>query len=111
MAVAVCLFCACSQRHTAISLAEDFIDANAGEPAKIENRDFGKLGITCRVADTTVTSLQARQSELYKAGIAYPAFHQGDTLYYIRMKFTYQGDTLSQTFYLDKMLEHVVAVK
>ncbi len=108
---AVCLFSACGDRHTAISLAEDFIEANAAQPEQIADRDFGKLGTTRLLSDSTVERMRRQTSALYKSGIVYPAYQQGDTLFFIRMNFTTQGDTLSQTFYFDSKLEHVVAVK
>jgi hypothetical protein len=109
--VTVCLFSACGDRHTAISLAEDFIDANATMPQQMEHRDFGKLGTTRLLNDSLVSGMRSKPGKFYKSGIDYPDYHQGDTLYFIRMSFVCQGDSLSQTFYIDKQLKHVVAVK
>ena len=107
----VCLLASCSQRHTAIALAEDFIEQNAMAPEAMEQRDFSQLGTTSRLNDSIIASLRERASEFYRQGISYPAYQQGDTLFYIRMRFVHQGDTLSHTFYIDNQLEHVVAVK
>ena len=107
----VCLLSACGQRHTAISLANDFVEANAADARLMQDRQFGKLGITNRLNDSVVDALQQRPNPFYRQDVDYPNYQQGDTLYFVRMSFTHQGDTLSHTFYLDQQLKHVVAVK
>lgn len=107
----VCFLAACSERHTAISKVKDFIEENTLTPEKIKNKQFGRLGTTHLLNDSIITSLRQRAAEYCKPGTVYPEYHQGDTLYYILMNYTYEGDTLSHTFYLDQQLEHVVAAK
>ena len=105
------LLASCGQRHAVIKLAEEFIEENATAPDELQQRDFGKLGQTNRLSDSLVSRLQQSTGDFLKPGISYPAYHNGDTLYYIRMNYVCKNDTLSHTFYADKELEHIVAVK
>jgi hypothetical protein len=107
----VLLLASCGQRHTAMKLAEDFIEQNATSPDNIQQRNFGKLGQTNKLNDSVVAQLQTQATDFLKPGISYPAYQQGDTLFFIRMSYVCNNETLSHTFYADKQLEHIVAVK
>ena len=107
----VCVLTACSERHTAISLVKDFIEENSVAPDKIENRRFGKLGSTHLLNDSIIKSLHQKAIGYYKSDNVYSEYQQDDTLFYIIMNYTYEGDTLSQTFYLDQQLKNIIAVK
>lgn len=111
IAVISVLMVSCGPRHKAISLAEDFIEANAKAPEKIKNREFGKLGTTNKLNDSLIIAMRARKNDLLKDGIEYPEAKIEKKLRFLRMNFTYDEDTLSQTFYFDEALEHMIAVK
>jgi len=105
------LFASCGQQKEAEQLIEEFIDLNALTPAKIENRTFQKMDSTKNISDSLVIAMQERSHELFKESIEYPIKTSGRMLYFIRMNYTYEGDTLSQTFYIDESFKDIVAFK
>lgn len=105
------LFTACSQQGEAESIVKEFIEQNAIAPEKMEQKVFAHLDSTKVVRDSLIKIMQNNKHELYKDNIKYPQQTSGRVLYYLRMKYVYEGDTLSQTFYLDENLQHVVSFK
>lgn len=101
----------CGQQHDAEQLVEQFIDKYAVAPEQIENRTFQHLDSTKLISDSLIGVMQQRRHELFKDDIDYPAQSAYSKLYYLGMYFTYQGDTLRRTFYIDESLEHIVAFK
>ena len=111
VAVAASLFSACSQQSEAESIVKEFIEQNAIAPEKMEHKEFANLDSTKVVRDSLIKVMQNNKHELYKDNIEYLQQNSGRMLYYLRMKYVYEGDTLSQTFYLDEQLQHVVSFK
>ncbi len=105
------LFCSCGKQNTAEGLAEDFIEEYALAPEKILYREYADVDSTKRLNDSIILSMQARGHELYKKEIPYPVKTCGRMLYYLRMQYVYEGDTMHNTFYLDENLEQVVSFK
>ena len=101
----------CGQQHDAECLVDAFLEENAVHPEKIENRNFLKLDSTKLISDSLIDVFQHRKNELFKPNIKYAVNNSGRMLYYIRMNFTYEGDTLYQTFYIDESFGHIVAFK
>ena len=54
--------------------------------------------------------MRQRGAQGFKKGIKYGEIPQGD-LIYLRMQYVKDGDTLSNTFYLDEKLASIVAFK
>ena len=54
--------------------------------------------------------MRHRGAPLFKQGISYPDVPDGE-LYYLRMSYVHQGDTLQNTFYLNPELTEVIAFK
>jgi hypothetical protein len=54
--------------------------------------------------------MRQRGARLFKKGITYGPIPSGD-LYYLRMNYISDGDTLQNTFYLNQELTEVVAYK
>ena len=105
------VFTSCGKQHTAENLVGDFIEANAEEPSKLEYRWFGNLGQTSSIGDSVLQFMQQRKKENFKAAISYPTSTSGKLLYYLRMNYALDGDTLQNTFYFDEQMEHIVAFK
>jgi len=105
------LLIGCGPQKDAERLVDQFIEQYAVEPAAIQNVSYQHIDSTKLVSDSLIGVMQQRSHELFKDGIDYPVKSKGNKLYYIRMKFTYKGDTLRQTFYIDEALEHIVAFK
>ena len=104
------LLASCGKQYHAEKAVEAFVEANAEAPEKITHRDFADLGTTRHINDSLVTVMRQRGAEHYKRQISYPTMPQGD-LYYLRMRYVHEGDTLQNTFYLDQELKEVVAFK
>lgn len=101
----------CGTQRDAEQLVEQFIEQYAVEPAAIQDVTYLRIDSTKMISDSLIEAMQQRSHKLFKDGIDYPVKSKGNKLYYIRMKFTYKGDTLRQTFYIDEALEHIVAFK
>ena len=110
--VALCLLItACGQQKDAEQLVERFIEQYAVAPEKIGTVVFQNIDSTKLISDSLIGAMQQRPNSIFKEGIDYPVKSGGRMLYFIRMNFTYEGDTLRQTFYMDEALEHIVAFK
>ncbi len=109
---AMLLFASCGKQHKAESIIEDFISVSATDPDKITNRDFADLGTTRHITDSLIDVMRKRGADNYKKDISY-CIHPSESgdLYYLRMSYVYEGDTLQNTFYLNKTLTDVVAFK
>lgn len=105
------LFGSCGQKHKAAQLADDFVDQYALSPDKMIKRDYCHFDSTKLISDSLVDAMQHRRHPLYKYPIDYPTPSAGRMLYLVRMNYLFDGDTLSQTFYIDEQMEHVVAFK
>ena len=105
------LLMGCGPQKDAERLVDQFIEQNAIEPTAMQDVTYLRIDSTKMISDSLIEAMQQRSHELFKDGIDYPVKSKGNKLYYIRMKFTYKGDTLRQTFYIDEALEHIVAFK
>ena len=105
------MFTSCGQKHKAETVVGDFIEAYAKDPDAIRKRDFVRFDSTKVIGDSLVKVMQTREHELFKQPIPYPVASAGRMLYLVRMNYVYDHDTLTQTFYIDEQMEHVVAFK
>ena len=104
------LFASCGQQYKAEQTAKAFVEENMEQPEKITDRDFADIGTTRHISDSLITVMRQRGAEGFKKGIKYGEIPQGD-LIYLRMQYVKDGDTLSNTFYLDENLASIVAFK
>ena len=79
-------------------------------PSAISGKDFADIGTTRHLNDSLITVMRQRGASGYKKGISYGKMPTGD-LYYLRMSYISNGDTLQNTFYFDSELSEVVAFK
>jgi hypothetical protein len=105
------LLIGCGPQKDAERLVDQFIEQNAIEPTAIQDVTYLRIDSTKMISDSLIEAMQQRSHELFKEEIDYPVKSKGNKLYFIRMKFTYKGDTLRHTFYIDETLEHIVAFK
>lgn len=107
----ILLVTSCGKQASAEDIVNDFIETNALHPEKIVQREFQRLDSTKFINDSVVMVMQLNGCELYKADIDYKVKTSGRMLYFLRLKYVYEGDTLRNTFYLDEQLENVVSFK
>ena len=100
----------CGRQHDAEQTVKAFIEANMQDDGEISDRDFADLGTTSLISDSLIEQMRQRGAELYKQGITYPKAPDGE-LYYLRMRYVHDKDTLQNTFYLNQELTEVVAFK
>lgn len=108
--ISALLFASCGRQHKAESLAKDFVAENMENPSAISGKDFADIGTTRHLNDSLITVMRQRGASGYKKGISYGEMPTGD-LYYLRMSYISNGDTLQNTFYFDSELSEVVAFK
>ena len=100
----------CGRQHDAEQTVKAFVEANMQGGVQISDRDFADLGTTRLISDSLIGLMRQRGADLYKQGITYPKTLEGE-LYYLRMSYVHEGDTLYNTFYLNQDLTEVVAFK
>jgi hypothetical protein len=106
----VLLFASCGKQYTAEQTVKAFVAENMKEEVTASVIDFADLGTTRHINDSLIAKMRKNGAELYKSGIKYSKAPSGD-IYYLRMKYLHEGDTLQNTFYLDSELKEVIAFK
>ena len=104
------LLASCGKQYTAEQTVKAFVAENMKEEVNASVIDFADLGTTRHINDSLIAKMRKNGAELYKSGIKYGEAPSGD-IYYLRMKYLQEGDTLQNTFYLDSELKEVVAFK
>ena len=104
------LFASCGQQYHAEKAVEAFVEANAENPEAMTHRDYADLGTTRHINDSVISIMRERGAQGFKKGITYGQMPEGD-LFYLRMRYVHEGDTLQNTFYLNQELTEVVAFK
>lgn len=104
------LFASCGQQYHAEKTVKAFVEANMEQPEKITNRDFADIGTTRHINDSLINQMRQRGAQLFRKGITYGQVPKGD-LFYLRMRYVHESDTLQNTFYLNQELTEVVAFK
>ena len=100
----------CGRQHDAEQTVKAFVEENMQDGIQISDRDFADLGTTQLISDSLIQLMRQRGAELFKQGIAYSKAPDGE-LYYLRMRYVHDKDTLQNTFYLNQELTEVVAFK
>ena len=104
-------FASCGRQHDAEQTVKAFVEANMENGGDdITSRDFADLGTTRHINDSIIQLMRHRGAPLFKKTITYPTAPDGE-LYYLRMSYVHQGDTLQNTFYLNQDLTEIVAFK
>ena len=101
----------CGKQYHAEKAVKAFVEANAKNPETMTKRDFADVGTTRHISDSLISVMRQRGAELFKKDISYPEIAPEGDLYYLRMKYIHDGDTLQNTFYLNQELTEVVAFK
>jgi len=104
------LLASCGQQYSAEKTVKAFVDDNMENPDEISGRHFADIGTTRHISDSLIDAMRHRGAPLFKKGISYGQVPAGD-LYYLRMRYVHDGDTLQNTFYLNDQLTEVVAFK
>ena len=111
LTVVVLFFTSCGQQHQAEQMAKAFID----QYYMVEEYEatFSPLDSTIHVTDSALVAMRGAmaQSPLFKRGIKYADIPHPLHLYYVRALIVHDNDTVQSTFYMNKTMEDIVAVK
>ena len=110
LCLGVLFVASCGKQHTAEQTVKKFVEENTKEGVETKRIGFGDLGTTRHISDSLAEKMRNNGNELFKNDIKYAAMPKGE-VYYLRMKYLHEGDTLQSTFYLDSELKEVVAFK
>ena len=108
------MICSCTNTNKAQRLVNKFMKDNMEDTVRLTNVMFSKLDSTTRVNDSTLKAMLAETNRipLYKKNIT---FNQKATypLMFISVTYNTQNDCTvrQQTFYIDKELQGIVAMK
>lgn len=105
------LFPSCSSRQQAKSLVSDFVATYALHPDSITNRSFANLDSTRLISDSLLLSLRQQRDPLFKHPIPYPDLQAQPVRHYLRMRFTYKGQESARTFYFNREITEITAIK
>ena len=97
------LLTSCGQQYKAEKTVKAFVEENMEAADKISGRDFADVGTTRHISDSLIQIMRHRGAPLFKQGISYGNVPQGE-LFFLRMRFVHEGDTLQNTFYLNQEL-------
>ena len=103
----------CGQQHDAESIVEDFMNEQLLDAKGLKDVEFQKLDSTRIVNDSVIKHLRNRFKEntRYRKNLVFGNPEQGRMLKYIRVNYTLNGDSCSDTYYLNAAITHVVAIK
>lgn len=107
------LVASCGEQHKSQSLADDFMDAYLVAPDRVEDVEYSKIDSTKLISDSAVNAMrsQLKASKLFKPEVEYSSGKVEGKLLRLRVNYKIDGSAKSTTFYLDKDLNGVVAVK
>ncbi|MBR5697271.1 MAG: hypothetical protein IKX44_01435 [Prevotella sp.] len=111
--VAVMAFSSCNkEKTTSQKLVKEFLTENlVSEDFKV--MDYSDLSSTKLVTDSMCQMMRAKMAnnELFKSDMRYAKGPKPNKMYFIRVKYRVDKDTIFQTFYLDEQQTRVVAFK
>lgn len=108
--VALLLFASCGRQQEAKSIVKDFMKANVENYSKVSYLEFYDIDSTRNISDSLIQVLHGRTPGHFIRNISYQQ-RSGKMLWLIRTRYLMDKDTCSATFYLDKEMTGVVALK
>lgn len=105
------LLTGCGERYHAKNLVQDFMSQNLKNP-EYDVEDISDLDSTYYINSKMLKLMQHQAASLtmYKP-LNFKDKKASAKLLFLRVKFSQNGQSYNQTFYMDDQLEHVVGVK
>lgn len=102
----------CGKKSTAKSTVENFLAENLAEGAPSDVR-IERLDSTNNLVDSVIAQLHTDidNSPIYKKGITYAKRPARQRLVWVITSFASGGKTLTNTFYLNRECDEIIAVK
>ena len=108
--IALLLFASCGRQQQAKSIVKDFMETNVTDYSKVDYLDFRDIDSTRIISDSLLQRMHQNAPSHFRRNIQYQQ-RQGKTLFLLRAKYLYDEDTCSATFYIDALMQGVVAFK
>lgn len=111
MALMALAIASCGKQHEAESVVKKFIADNAA--VKDYSVEFQRMDSTTHVSDSLIDVMKraADRNKFFKKGISYEPNSKPGKYIYLPARIYVDKDTLSQTFYLDMEMTHVISFK
>lgn len=105
------LLVSCGKQHKAENVVKEFLDENL--VTDDYSVSFSKIDSTRHVTDSMITVMQsaAARNRIFKKDIKYDTSSKTGKYIFTQTKIYKGKDTISNTFYLDTDLTHVIAFK
>lgn len=110
----VLLFAACGQQYDAESLVKDFMDEYLKDVGSLSSIDFERIDSTTRINDSIINNMKqfTAKSGRYKQDLKFsPKSDSENTLIILRVEYKQNNEIYSDTYYLNKELTKVIAIK
>ena len=110
---AMLVLASCGPQHQAESAVEEFLQNNIADNSTLQISNYGDLDSTRYLNDSTISALQAQEekSPIYNKGIKYADRKETQMLMFIRVTYNVNGKEHHDTYYLNKEMTEVIAIK
>ena len=113
MSSAMLLLASCGQQHKAESVVEDFMENNLKDASALQIVEYSDIDSTRYLNDSIINKLRntAKNSSMYAGRTEFAKRNKDEKLIIIRVRYKINGQDFHDTFYLNKEMTGVIALK
>jgi hypothetical protein len=110
---AMLLLASCGQQHKAESVVEDFMENNLKDASTLQIVEYSDIDSTRYLNDSIINKLRntAKNSSMYAGRTEFAQRNKDEKLIIIRVRYKINGQDFHDTFYLNKEMTGVIALK
>ena len=110
---AMLLLASCGQQHKAESVVEDFMENNLKDASAMQIVEYSDIDSTRYLNDSIINKLRntAKNSPMYAGRTEFAQRNKDEKLIIIRVRYKINGQDFHDTFYLNKEMTGVIALK
>ena len=110
---AMLLLASCGQQHKAESVVEDFMENNLKDASALQIVEYSDIDSTRYLNDSIINKLRntAKNSPMYAGRTEFAQRNKDEKLIIIRVRYKINGQDFHDTFYLNKEMTGVIALK
>ena len=110
---AMLLLASCGQQHKAESVVEDFMENNLKDASTLQIVEYSDIDSTRYLNDSIINKLRntAKNSSMYAGRTEFAQRNKNEKLIIIRVRYKINGQDFHDTFYLNKEMTGVIALK
>ncbi|WP_338337383.1 hypothetical protein [Marseilla massiliensis] len=110
---AMLLLASCGQQHKAESVVEDFMENNLKDASALQIVEYSDIDSTRYLNDSIINKLRntAKNSSMYAGRTEFAQRNKDENLIIIRVRYKINGQDFHDTFYLNKEMTGVIALK